>query len=143
MLLPDVNVLVYAFRRESLDHDRHRSWLDSLVNGRSDFALSELVVSGVLRVVTNPRVFRTPTPPELAVEFVESIMSSPACRVLRPGDRHLGIFLDFVRSMQLRGNDVADAFHAALAIESGSEWVTADRGFSRFDGLRWHPPFID
>lgn len=72
--------------------------------------------------------------------FVESITLSPACRLLRPGTRHLGIFLDFVRSMQLRGNDVADAFHAALAIESGSAWVTADRGFSRFDGLRWRSP---
>lgn len=143
MLLPDVNVLVYAFRRESPDHERYRDWLHEQINGPADFGLSEPVLAGVLRVVTNPRIFRTPTPTELAVGYVTRLLASPVCRPVRPGERHREIFLDLCRAQGLRGNDVADAYHAALAIESGSEWVTADRGFARFAGLRWRTAFSD
>jgi toxin-antitoxin system PIN domain toxin len=140
MQLPDVNVLIYAFRDDSPDHERHRAWLRDLVDGPSTFAMSELVLSGFVRVVTNHRTYRTPTLVDQAVEFVDEIISRPTCRLLRPGTRHLRIFLDLCTSQGLKGNDVPDAYHAALAIESGSEWVTADRGFARFPGLRWRHP---
>lgn len=140
MLLPDVNVLVYAARVESPRHPEYRVWLHDLVNGASDFAMSDSVLAAFLRVVTNPRVFRTPTPVSVAVEFVEGIADSQCCRLLRPGTRHLGIFLDLCRSLRLGGNDIPDAYLAALAIESGSEWVTTDRGFARFPALRWRHP---
>lgn len=140
MLLPDVNVLVYAHRRESPDHDSYRQWLDELLNGPANFAMSELALSGFVRVVTNPRAFATPTPPSVALDVVAQVTSSPACQLARPGPRHLGIFVDLCRSLSLRGNDVSDAYHAALAIETGSELVTTDRGFARFPGLRWSHP---
>lgn len=140
MLLPDVNVLIYAHRRESPDHDHYRQWLDDLLNGPADFAMSELVLSGFVRVVTNPRAFATPTPPDLAVDLVARIARTPGCRLQRPGAGHFGLFMDLCRSLSLRGNDVADAYHAALAIETGSEFVTTDSGFARFPGLRWSHP---
>ncbi|MFI6165803.1 type II toxin-antitoxin system VapC family toxin [Nocardia sp. NPDC051052] len=140
MLLPDVNVLVYGFRTESPDHADVHAWLTALVNGAATFALSELVLSGFVRVVTNPRIFRTPTPPDKALEFTEILLGAPNSRPVRPGPRHYEIFAGLCRALDARGNDVADAYHAALAIESGSELVTCDRGFARFPGLRWQHP---
>ncbi|MFI9403945.1 type II toxin-antitoxin system VapC family toxin [Nocardia sp. NPDC052316] len=141
MLLPDVNVLVYAFRVESPEHAAAHAWLTTLVNGPATFALSELVLSGFVRVVTNPRIFRTPTPPDQALQFTEILIGAPNSRPVRPGSRHYEIFAQLCRTVDARGNDVADAYHAALAIESGSELITCDRGFARFPGLRWQHPF--
>jgi toxin-antitoxin system PIN domain toxin len=140
MLLPDVNVLVYAFRRESRDHESFRSWLEHAVNDEVALGMSELVLSGFIRVVTSPRVFRTPTHPAEAVDYARRLIGAPACRPLRPGPRHLDIFLRLCEDVTASGNAVPDAYHAALAIESGSEWVTCDRGFARFPGLRWRHP---
>lgn len=140
MLLPDVNILVYALRDDFPDHSGYRQWLEQLVSAPSAFAVSELVLSAVVRMVTNPRVFRTPTPTRLALDYVHAILHAPTCTVVRPGARHFEIFTELCRATGVRGNDVADAYHAALAIESGSEWVTADRGFGRFPRLRWRHP---
>lgn len=140
MLLPDVNVLIYATRRDSPRHEAHRAWLDDQVKGPAAFAMSELVLSGFVRVMTHPKAFRTPTSTDDAVRVVNDIVRRPHCRLLRPGPRHLQIFLDLCATLELRSNGVPDAYHAALAIESGSEWVTADRGFARFPGLRWRHP---
>lgn len=140
MQLPDVNVLVYAARPESPQHAEYHDWLTHLVNGVSDFAVADTVLASFVRLVTNPRIFRTPTPVDQAADFVDQIVGAPGCRVVRPGPRHLTIFLDLCRSLRLRGDDVPDGYLAALAIESGAELVTADRGFARFPGLRWAHP---
>lgn len=137
MDLPDVNVLVDAFRRDSARHERARAYLESLANGHDRFALSTLVLSGFLRVATL-RIGGSPTVDKsLALAFVEALLSSPVAVAIVPGSRHLRTFLDFVRLDSVRGNAVPDAYHAALAIESGCEFVTSDRGFGRFPGLRW------
>lgn len=143
MLLPDVNVLVNGFRRESPQHDEHVAWLDRLVNGPADFAMSELVLSGFLRVVTHPQIFRTPTPIGTALEFVRAVVDAPTCVRVRPGPRHLGLFEQLCLDVGATGNTIPDAYHAALAVESGSTWVTNDRGFARFARLRWQTPFDD
>jgi uncharacterized protein len=140
MLLPDVNVLVNAFLESAPAHGTDRRWLESVVNGPSRFGMSELVVSGFLRVVTHPRIQRVPTPPTVALAFVSAVVASPKCVRVRPGSRHLSIFSQLVSEVGATGNLVPDAFHAALAIESGSTWVTNDRGFARFPGLRWQLP---
>lgn len=77
MILPDVNVLIYAHRPESPDHDEYRRWLDSVVNRGDPFALSELVLSGFVRIVTNPRVYKQPTPLDGALGFAERLRSAP------------------------------------------------------------------
>ncbi len=140
MVLPDVNVLVYSFRADAVDHSRYRAWLDALVNGDASFGLSDLALSGFLRIVTHPAVFKTPTPMARALRFVETIRGSPNAIVIAPGPRHFDIFAGLCRLGGVRGNLVPDAFLAALAIESGSEWVTADKDFARFPGLRWRHP---
>ena len=141
MQLVDVNVLVYAHREDAPDHDRFLSWLENWIDADAAFGMSDLVLSGFLRIVTHPRVFRRPTPIKLALEFVDSIRQRPNCVPIRPGLRHWDIFEGLCRSSAAKGNLVPDAYLAAIAIESGSEWITTDRDYSRFDGLRWRHPF--
>jgi len=140
MILVDVNVLVYAHRRDAVDHPRFHEWLDSLAAAPSSFAYSDIVLSGFVRVVTNPRVFARPTSLEQALEFADDVRTRPNAVPVEPGSRHWSIFEDLCRRAGAKGNLVTDAFLAALAIESGSEWITADRDFARFPGLRWRHP---
>ncbi|MBI5948631.1 MAG: type II toxin-antitoxin system VapC family toxin [Chloroflexi bacterium] len=138
MQLPDVNPLVYAFRPDLPEHAAYHDWLTRLLQDRDGFGVSELVLSGFLRVVTNPRVFRTPSTTGEALEFAERLRRHPRAKPIAPRSRHWGIFASLCRG--LRGNDIPDAYLAALAIESGCEWISADRGFARFPGLTWRHP---
>ena len=136
MQSPDVNVLASAFREDAVHHERCRGWLVDALAGRDQVALSELVLSGVLRVLTHPRVFHPPTPSDGAVDFVDALLAQPGNTTLRPGGGHWRIFRGMAVTLRLSGNRLPDAYHAALAIEHGCAWVTLDRGFSIYPGLR-------
>ncbi len=140
MILPDVNVLVYAHREDTVDHRAYRDWLEAVLAGDEPFGLSDLVLSGFLRVVTHPRVFTKPSPLDVALDFATQLRDSPNCVSIQPGPRHWDIFSRLCRQAKVRGNLVADAFLAAMAIESGGQWITTDRDYSRFPGLRSHHP---
>ena len=140
MLLPDVNVLVYAHRRDAPDHQRYLGWLEQVINGDEAYGVADLVLSGFLRVVTHPRVFNPPSPLDDALAFAAALRARPNCVPVAPGSRHWDLFASLCRRAEARGNLVPDAYLAALAIESGSEWITTDRGFARFPGLRWRHP---
>ena len=140
MVLLDVNVLVYAHREDSPRHAEHLSWLEDLVNSDHAYGLSDLVLSGFLRVVTHPKVFNPPNGTDKALAFVEELQSQSTCTIINPGPRHWDIFYRLCKTSGIKGNLVPDAFLAALAIESGSEWVTADRDYHRFPGLRVRHP---
>ena len=140
MLCVDVNVLVYAHRPESPRHDGYRSWLEEARRGVEPLGIPEMVQSGFVRVVTHPRVFKEPTPLDTALKFVEAVRGSPATVPIAPGERHWGIFTDLCRQLDARGNRVPDAFLAAMAIEQGATFVSADRGFAGYPGLRWIDP---
>lgn len=90
MILIDVNVLVYAHREDVPRHHDYRTWLTDVVNGDAAFGLSDLVLSGFLRVVTHPRVFARPTPMEHALEFASSLRAAPQCIFISPGGTALG-----------------------------------------------------
>lgn len=139
MLLADVNVFIYAHRPESPRSAETGEWLTGVLDGDEPFGVSELVLSSFLRIVTNHRVYREPTPPALALEFCDAVLAAPAAIPVRAGARHWSIFSALCRQVGARGNVVPDAFHAALAIENGATWITTDRGFARFPGLRWRP----
>jgi uncharacterized protein len=132
--------LVYAYREAAPGHEEYRRWLEGVVRSDLAFGVAELVLSGFLRVVTHPRVFGPPTPIERALEFTDALRGQPNCVLVAPGSRHWSIFTELCRRVAARGNLVADAYLAALAIESGSEWVTTDRDYSRFPELRWRHP---
>jgi len=102
--------------------------------------MSELVCSSFVRIVTDFRVHATPAPIDVAIDIVKDLLARENCHRVQPGARHFEIFTDLCVRTPVRGKDVADAYLAALAIESGCEWVTDDRGFARFPGLRWRRP---
>ena len=140
MILPDVNVLVYAFHEGAPHHRQYQEWLEAAVTTDEPIGISNLVLSGFMRVATHPRIFERPAPIGRALKFADALRSQPTATVLAPGPRHWHIFEGLCRDAGAKGNLVADAYHAALAIESGSEWITTDRDFSRFTGLRWRHP---
>ena len=118
MQSPDVNVLVSAFREDAIHHARCRRWLAEALSGRDRVGLFELVLSGVLRVLTHPRIFHPPTPGAAAIAFVDALLAQPASTALRPGGAHWRIFRGMSETLQLTGNRIPDAYHAALAIET-------------------------
>lgn len=141
MILVDVNVLVYAFRSDAVDHERYKGWLEAAIVSDSAFAMSELVLSGFLRIVTHPRIFDPPAPLEAALSFAAHLRERQNAIIVSPGPRHWDIFTRVCESSGAKGNLIPDAYHAALAIESGCEWITTDRDFARFPGLNWRHPF--
>ena len=143
MILLDVNVLVHAFHGASPEHPAYRAWLEATVEADQPFGLSELVLSGFVRVATHPRVFDPPAPVGAALAFADALRSQPNAVIIAPGTRHWEIFERLCVTAGAKGNLVADAYLAALAIESGCEWITSDRDFSRFPGLRWRHPLAD
>ena len=138
MLLPDVNVLVYAFRADTPHHDASRAWLEGALAGPEPLAIADVVCSGFLRVVTHPRVFRTPAPLSAALPFISAIRSSDRALNVAPSTRHWEIFTGLCDARQATGNLVPDAWLAALAIEHGCALVTFDRDFAHFHGVRVH-----
>jgi len=140
VILTDVNVLVYAYRADAPQHEAYREWLERAVNGEEAYGLSDFVLSSFIRVVTHPRVFTPPSPIEDAFQFANVLRDRPDCVRIAPGPRHWSIFIRLCRDAGVRCNLVPDAYLAALAIESGGEWITTDRDYSRFPGLRWRHP---
>ncbi|GIL05563.1 MAG: ribonuclease VapC43 [Betaproteobacteria bacterium] len=140
MVLPDVNVLVYAHREDTEHHVPCRRWLEATINGEERYGVSELVLSGFIRVVTHPKVFAAPSTLAQALEFAEQLREQPNAMLIEPGERHWTIFRRLCTEAKVKGNLVPDAYFAALAIEGGCEWITTDRDFSRFAGLRWRSP---
>ncbi len=94
------------------------------------------MVIGVRLSHRHPRIFSPPAPIERALEFANALRAQPNAVIVSPGARHWEIFERLCLGAGAKGNLVADAYLAALAIESGSEWITTDRDFSRFPGLR-------
>jgi toxin-antitoxin system PIN domain toxin len=141
MLCPDVNVFLYAFRRDSAAHVEYADWLQDAMTGNEPVGVSELVLSAVVRLATHHRIFRQPSPVVEALQFCDAIRIAPSAVLLRPGAKHWGIFARLCREAGVTANLVPDAYHAALAIENGAIWVTNDRGYARFPTLRWRTPF--
>jgi toxin-antitoxin system PIN domain toxin len=140
VILPDVNVLIYAFRQDSPQHKTSKAWLDTIVASDARFGVSELVLSAVVRIATNPRIFVQPSSLEESFGYCESLLSQPHCEVIRPGERHWELFSRLCRETGTKGPRVSDAWFAALAIEHGCTWITYDRDFARFPELDWQAP---
>ena len=140
MILPDVNVLINAFRPEMIEHSRCYRWLQSVVDDRAPFGVSPLSVRAVVRVTTNRRTWNAPSSIEDAFRFCNYLLHQPNCQIVEPCGQHWHVFERLCSETNTRGPDVTDAWYAALAIEWGCEWITLDRGFARFPGLRWRLP---
>ena len=140
MILPDVNVLIYAFRADSDNHRPYKQWLESVVNGPATYAIAPQVLAGVVRVTTHPRIYARPSSRTDVFAFCRSLLEQPNATVTTPGNRHWSIFEDLCEKAKANGNLAQDAWFAALAIESGSEWITTDRDYARVPGLNGRSP---
>lgn len=142
MILADVNVLIYAFRTDSEDHPRYKKWLESVVNGPAAYGIAPQVLASVVRITTHPRIYRRPSSHANVFEFCRLLLQQPNATVTTPGERHWAIFEDLCVKAKATGNLAQDAWLAALAMESGCEWITTDRDYARFPGLSWREPPI-
>lgn len=140
MMLPDVNVLIYAFRSDTTHHQTCRAWLERVVVSPTSFGIAPLTLAAVVRITTNARIFRTASPLTEAFAFCDNLLGQPHCQVIEPGERHFSIFRQLCTETKTRGPRVSDAWFAALAIEWGCDWITFDRDYARFPGLRWQLP---
>ena len=140
MILFDVNVLLNAHRVEQRDHEVARDLLERTAGAVHPFALSELILSAFVRIATHRRALNPPTPLGDALDFCDGLRIRPNARIVAPGRRHWTLFADLCRRVDAVGNLAADAYLAALAIESGCEWISFDRDFARFPGLNWRSP---
>jgi toxin-antitoxin system PIN domain toxin len=111
------------------------------MTGHEPVGVSELVLSAVVRLATNHRIYRQPSRTADVLEFCEAVRTAPAAVQLRPGVKHWEIFARLCRDVSATANLVPDAYHAALAIENGATWITNDRGYARFPILQWRGPF--
>jgi uncharacterized protein len=142
VILPDVNVLLYAFRSDNVHHAVCKPWLESVVNGDAPFGISPLALGAVVRVATDHRIFKLPESTEAALGYCNAILGKPTCEIVEPGPRHWSIFNRLCIETNTRGPRITDAWYAALAIEHGCTWITYDRDYARFPGLEWREPSV-
>jgi uncharacterized protein len=141
MIIPDVNVLVYAFHADEPQHGRYRNWLERTVNGGEAFGLVDASLIGFIRIVTKSRIYSDPAPTASAVAFVSALVGSDASRWIGPNRSTWEAFHTIVGDdHRIKGSLVRDAWLAAIALSNGCRLATADRGFGRFEGLDWFDP---
>jgi toxin-antitoxin system PIN domain toxin len=140
MIVPDLNLLVYAYDSSSSMHESARQWWIGTLSGDEAVGLSWIVVFGFVRLWTNSRVFENPMTVEAATAHVESWFKRPVAKAINPGPRHMEIAFGLLRAEGKGGNLTSDAQLAALAIEAGATLHTADTDFLRFPGLKWVNP---
>ncbi|HEX5308033.1 MAG TPA: type II toxin-antitoxin system VapC family toxin [Solirubrobacteraceae bacterium] len=140
MRLLDVNVVLAAHRDDHPHFRSARAWLDQMLVARAPFSVTDLVAGSFLRLATNRRVFSLPTPLAEAFAYLRALRQQPGHVLLGPGAAHLEIFERICDQSDARGDLVADAQLAAIAIEHACELVSFDRDFARFDELRWTRP---
>jgi len=141
VIIPDVNVLVYAHRVDVPRHDGYRDWLVDVLEGDEPVGLLDTVLLGVVRLVTNPRLFREPATTAVALRFVDEVRGASAAQPVHGAAatwQRLRSLVD--DDQQLRANLVPDGWLAAIALSQGARIATADRGFGRYPGLRFYDP---
>lgn len=139
MIVPDLSLLIYAYRTSAPEHAKMRAWWEKTV-AAGDVAIALPALFGFIRITTNRRVFQPPLPVEEAVGAVESWLAQPGVRTLLPGPRHLDIAFGLLRKLGAAANLTTDVQLAALAIEHQAELFSSDTDFGRFPGLRWTNP---
>ncbi len=140
MLMPDVNILIGVWHTDAAEHSRLTDWLSEAISDGRQIWLSSLVMAGVVRIATNPRIFVRPMPLSDVLDNFRMLLDSGSAIMAHPGPRHMELFTALCLQANAQGNLVTDARHAAIAIENDATWVSLDKDFARFPGLVWQTP---
>ncbi len=140
MILPDINLLVYAYNADAPDHAAAKAWWESLLSNYEEVAIPWIVSHGFIRLMTHPRVLERPLRVDVALAHVRKWLEWPSVQIIEPGTRHLEILETILKQAGSGGNLTTDAVLAALAIEYQCQLHSNDTDFARFSGLRWLNP---
>lgn len=140
MILPDLNLLIYAYNLDSPQHEPATSWWEELMNGEEPVGLPWMVILGFLRLTTNGHVMPMPMAVEQAAAIIDSWLEQPVVAIIAPLEQQWSILRSLVATTGTGGNLTTDAFLAAIAIEYGATLHSADNDFSRFPDLKWFNP---
>lgn len=140
MIVPDTNLLVYAYDAGSVHHQKAGVWWAACMNGSEAVGLPAPVVFGFMRLVTHPRVFQQPFSVSTAASRVRSWLARPHVRVIIPGETHPEAVIRLLEQAGTAGNLTTDAQIAALALQDSGVVHSNDTDFQRFPGLRWFNP---
>ena len=140
MVVPDINLLVYAYNSSSPNHTKSRLWWEHLLNGGTPVGLPWIVAIGFIRIMTDNRIMIKPMNPRKTIGLVQQWLDAPGVSILEPGPGHLGIMTDLLSQTTVAGRLTTDIHIAAIAIESHGEVHSNDRDFDRFTDLRRHNP---
>ncbi|MBN1959384.1 MAG: type II toxin-antitoxin system VapC family toxin [Deltaproteobacteria bacterium] len=141
MIIPDINLLIYAYNADAPLHSKACLWWEELINLSSPIAIPWVVSCGFIRLMTHTAVLQFPMFPAEAVGIVASWYERRHVQVINPGPRHLAILGSLFTDTKVAGNLTTDTHLAAIAIEYQCEIHSNDYDFSRFKGLRWSNPF--
>jgi len=140
VILPDVNVLVYALRKDSEAHESYHRWLRSALNVDEVLLIADIVLNSVVRIVTNPRIYMKPSTFEETFEFCDRILDAKNTVRISPGPRHWSLFCGYCKLIHPQGSLVTDSYLAGLAAENDAELISTDSDFSKYPGLRYKHP---
>lgn len=140
MIIPDINLLLYAYDSSSPFHAKAVAWWQSCLSATEPVGLLHVVVFGFVRIATNARVFQNPMTPAEAAGHVRSWLEQPPVQVLDPGPDYLRDTLELLENLGTAGSLVSDAQMAPLTLDHDAVLHTADTDFVRFQGLRWLNP---
>jgi toxin-antitoxin system PIN domain toxin len=140
VIIPDINLLLYAHNEAAPHHASARTWWSDCLNKSEPVALPWIVSSGFIRLTTHPRVLADPLSPEQAVDYVSSWLGRPNVLVIEPGKTFHTHFFGYLKALRTGGNLTTDAYLAALAVEHQAELHSNDTDFYRYNGLRWRNP---
>ena len=140
MILPDINLLIYAHNRRAPDHQKALRWWNQCLQGHDGVAMAWVVVLGFVRIATHPKIFEHPLPVGDAVGRVEEWLSLPHVHLIDPPQTHFQTWSSLLKRLGTAGDLTTDAHLAALAIERGLILQTTDADFARFPGLKWDNP---
>lgn len=137
MIAFDTNVLVYAHRDESPRYEAAARVMRGSIEGTVPFGVPVFAVAEFLRVVTHPTYLDAPSSGRQASDFVDSVLRSPAARLLCPTPAFWRLLREELVTRRVRGNDVFDTQIGVVCREHGVDTVvTEDRAFARSTGLR-------
>lgn len=142
MIVPDVNLLIYAYNSDAPHHTEAKAWWEDLLGSGEPVGIPWVTMLGFVRLMTHRTVLVTPLSPGRAIDHVRSWHTRPNVTVLEPGPRHLEIIGRLFETLGTAGQLTTDAHLAAVAIEHQCELCSNDADFGRFPGLRWSNPLV-